>query len=448
MLTYLKIEVLKFCVNLYQLVPLSGITKAKVKFFIFSHFGFLCKSIPAYAQFKQVYSNVNENQLKERAKAEAKHGKTNILMVSAVLPMPDKDAGSINTQYIIKIMLDLGYSVSFFPLYFRVYVPGYTENLQKIGVNVIDNSHVRNLAEYLKDQGKNYTSIHLFRYDVANDSLKIIKKYAPDCRIVFHNMELAYLREKRQAAVEKSLMMLLKSLRTKRIESKIIEMSNYTVVHTQFERAKILNELRAGSPAKVRVFPYVYECERGRPFEEREGIMFIGNYIHPPNYDAAVFLLKDILPKIREKHLDIKCYIVGSNPPEEFFNLKDKDTIITGFVEDAKEYFRNVRLTVAPLRFSSSVRGKIVASLSHGTPCVTTTIGAEGMGFTNERDILIADNPDIFAQCVIGLYRDYGLWHKISDNGKSFIEENYSYSSGKQIIAGLMNEIINSSQVS
>lgn len=444
MLKYLKKRVLRFCVNLYHLIPLSGVTKAKIKLFIFSHFGFLCRSLPAYTQFIQIY----KNQSNKRGKVTLKRRKINILMVSAVLPMPDRDAGSINTEYIIKILLDLGYSVSFFPLYFRAYVPKYTEKLQQIGVNIIDNSVAKNLTEYLKDQGKDYTSIHLFRYDVGNDSVKIIKKHAPHSKIVFHNMELAYLREKRQSEVEKSLMLHLKSLRTKQIESKIIAKSDYTVVHTDFEKEKILNELRTGSPDKIRVFPYIYECEEGKSFEEREGIMFIGNFIHPPNYDAALFLLKDILPKIREKLLDIKCYIVGSNPPEEFFNLKDKDTIITGFVEDAKEYFRNVRLTVVPLRFSSSVRGKIVASLSHGTPCVTTTVGAEGMGFTNERDILIADNSDIFPECVVGLYQDYGLWQKISDSGISFIKENYSYSSGKEIIAGLMNEIINSSKMS
>jgi len=132
--------------------------------------------------------------------------------------------------------------------------------------------------------------------------------------------------------------------------------------------------------------------------------MFIGNFIHPPNYDAALFLLIDILPEIRKRLLDIKCYIVGSNPPEEFYDLKDENTIITNFVEDAKEYFKKVRLTVVPLRFSSSVRGKIVASLSHGTPCVTNTMGSEGMGFTNEKNILIADNSDIFADYVIKFY--------------------------------------------
>ena len=64
--------------------------------------------------------------------------------------------------------------------------------------------------------------------------------------------------------------------------------------------------------------------------------------------------------------------------------------------------------------------------MAHGMPVVTTTIGAEGFGLTNEFDVMIADEPSAFAAAVARLYSDRDLWEKVSLNGRLRIEENFT----------------------
>lgn len=432
--------VLYFFVNLYQALPLSGITKFRIRTFIFLYFGFICKSLPAYTQFKQIYGN----KYPARNKVALKRKDTHVLMIYASLPMPDKDAGSIFIDNVIKIMIELGYCVSFFPLYFRNHIPQYTDYYRGIGINVIDDSIAGNLSSYLNKEGHNYSYIYLVRYDIGNECYKTIQKYASHCKIIFYNLELAYLREKRQAEITNSFVLQSKASRTKKIELDFIEKADYTFVHTGFEKRKILSELENGSgksadlAEKIKVFPYICDIDIGNPPENREGIMFIGNYAHPPNYDAALYFLKDILPRIREKQSDMKCYIVGSNPPEELYAYQTENTVITGYVEEAKDYFKRVKLTIVPLRFSSSVRGKVIISLGHGTPCVATSIGVEGMGLTHGQDIFVADDIDSFAHYVTDVYQNQELWKKVSDRGLQFVQQNHSYGTGKKIISAII----------
>ncbi len=391
-------------------------------------------------QFKQIYGD----KYLKRNNVVLKRKKNNILMIYTSLPMTNKDAGSIFIEYLIKIMIDLGCGVSFFPLYLRNHIPQYTDYYRHIGINVIDDSVAGNLSSYLKKEGHNYSYIVLIRYDIGNECYKIIHKHASHCKIIFYNLELAYLREKRQAEITNSFLLQSKASRTKKMELDLIEKADYTFVHTAFEKEEILSELRNGSgkrsdiAEKIKVFPYIYDIDIGNPPEYREGIMFIGNYAHPPNYDAVLYFLKDILPRIREKQPDLKCYIVGSNPPRELYAYQTDNTVITGYVEEAKDYFKKVKLTIVPLRFSSSVRGKVIISLGHGTPCVSTSMGAEGMGLTHGQNILVADDIDSFTNYVADVYQNQELWKKFSDKGLQFVQQNHSYGIGKNIVSSII----------
>jgi len=81
---------------------------------------------------------------------------------------------------------------------------------------------------------------------------------------------------------------------------------------------------------------------------------------------------------------------------------------------------------VAPLRYGSGVKGKIVTGFQYGIPCVSTSIGTEGMGLTPEVDVLQADDPVSFAKAVVRLYTDQALWERLSENCMRFTREHFS----------------------
>jgi glycosyltransferase involved in cell wall biosynthesis len=94
------------------------------------------------------------------------------------------------------------------------------------------------------------------------------------------------------------------------------------------------------------------------------------------------------------------------------------------------------RVFVAPIRFGSGVNGKVGEALAYGLPVVTTTVGAEGWGFNDGEQVLIADAPADFAEAVVRLYGDASLWQRLSDGGYRHIAENNT----PEVIARVIND--------
>lgn len=90
---------------------------------------------------------------------------------------------------------------------------------------------------------------------------------------------------------------------------------------------------------------------------------------------------------------------------------------VTGYVQDVTPYFEQARVFMSPLLYGAGVKGKIGRSIGCGLPVVSTPIGAEGMPLTQERDILVGETAEAFAEQVIRLYRDQELWETIAIKG-------------------------------
>jgi glycosyltransferase involved in cell wall biosynthesis len=112
--------------------------------------------------------------------------------------------------------------------------------------------------------------------------------------------------------------------------------------------------------------------------------------------------------------------------------------VARGFVSNLRDVLRTCRLTVAPLRYGAGVKGKVVASLSHGVPCVATPMAVEGTGLVAGRDILIEADAEGFAEAIISAYNDSNLWACLSANGVSFARANYSAAH----VRGLLREML------
>jgi O-antigen biosynthesis protein len=93
---------------------------------------------------------------------------------------------------------------------------------------------------------------------------------------------------------------------------------------------------------------------------------------------------------------------------------------------------------VAPLRFGAGVKGKLGTSFSYGLPVVSTSIGAEGMYIEDERDLLIADTPQAFADAVARLYTDAALWQRLAEAGRKVVRERFSLEVARRGLADVI----------
>jgi SAM-dependent methyltransferase len=96
------------------------------------------------------------------------------------------------------------------------------------------------------------------------------------------------------------------------------------------------------------------------------------------------------------------------------------------------------RLSIIPLRYGAGIKGKIGTSLSYGLPCVSSSIGVEGMGLSEKDGVIVANSQKDFADTVLRLHEDRDLWNKSSLGGMAFVERNYSFKAGQETMQKIL----------
>lgn len=170
---------------------------------------------------------------------------------------------------------------------------------------------------------------------------------------------------------------------------------------------------------------YFTEFERS---DYSPSIVFTAWFKYYPNAVAAIDFVNNVFPKLRKEIPEIKFYIVGKEPPQKVKDLeKIEGVIVTGFVDDVREYLRNADAAVIPLQIGGGTRLKILEAMSMKIPVVSTELGAEGLEVEHGKNILIAQNHDDFAQNLIKVIRDKSLSERLSENGRILMEEKYNW---------------------
>ena len=146
-----------------------------------------------------------------------------------------------------------------------------------------------------------------------------------------------------------------------------------------------------------------------------------------PNHDAVLYFCDAILPRIRTRIPDVSLTVVGRNPGPHLASLARLGVTVTGTVPDVRPHIDEAALYVVPLRAGGGTRLKIFEALAMAKAVVSTTIGAEGLGVTANRDIVLADDPDTFAHAVVALLQDAPTRQRLGRAGRALVESTYTW---------------------
>jgi glycosyltransferase involved in cell wall biosynthesis len=162
-----------------------------------------------------------------------------------------------------------------------------------------------------------------------------------------------------------------------------------------------------------------------------------------PNVDAVEYLCAEIWPLIRKQLPDETLYIVGADPPPEVLRHHNREhgVEVLGFIPSMAELYRSMQVNVAPLRFGAGVKGKVVSAMTVGLPTVATTIAFEGMELVKGNEILVADDPSLFAGEVVRVCSDPHLWLRLSDAGIAAAQERFSVEAIESKIGSLLRDL-------
>ena len=163
-------------------------------------------------------------------------------------------------------------------------------------------------------------------------------------------------------------------------------------------------------------------------FEAREHFMFIGNFIHEPNFNCVQILKTKIWPILKTKFPKAEIHIYGAYPTQKVIQLNNsKDRFfVKGRADDAQKTMSNYKVLLAPIQFGAGVKGKFVDAMQTGTPNVTTSVGAEAMQENLDWNGFVADDVDAFVDKAILLYTNENEWKKAQKNGVKLLNENYN----------------------
>jgi glycosyltransferase involved in cell wall biosynthesis len=294
--------------------------------------------------------------------------------------------------------------------------------LRAAGVATI--SGARAIETELVENGSACRFIILSRPATALRFMFAVRAAAPQAMVVYDTVDLHWLRFEREAALVDDADSLRESGRIKQEELFAAESADLILTVTDTEREVLLRELPS---ARVAVLPNIHPSVQGESrCDGRNGLLFVGGFLHRPNVDAMQYFVSDVLPLVHRRRPDLRLFIVGSEMPEAIRALRSDLVEPVGHVSDLSPHFQARRLFVAPLRYGAGMKGKVGQSLSAGLPVVTTTVGADGMALRDEEHALIADSPQEFADAIERAYADDVLWRRLSDRGRAHVRTHFS----------------------
>ena len=219
-----------------------------------------------------------------------------------------------------------------------------------------------------------------------------------------------------------------------------------SLIISRYEYELLINKYKIDN-SQLFYLPFLFDekiIANKKDFSDRQNFMFIGNFLHEPNWQT-VLILKKIWSGIKRKLPQVELHIYGAYMPDKAMQLQDEKMgfLMKGQAIDIEKLFETYRLMLAPIPYGAGLKGKLFESMIYGLPNITTPIGAEGLYFNDLWHGFISDSNEDFIDKSILLYQDENLWYNKQKDGIDILKENFSISKYISIFLDRISEIGN-----
>jgi len=365
-------------------------------------------------ELKKQYSKGLENVLR----ASTRRSRGRIFVADYEVPQWDRHSGALRMSRILNILVELGWNVTFVPGNNDLTEP-YTSELQQQGIEVARISG--SIQEYLLSKGKNSFDLALLsRPEDGSRWLSAFRTYLPETPIIYDTVDLHVVRMQRGRSLGRSNLSLEEEERITSLESELIKAADLTFVVSETEKDWLAKEI---PNAPVHVIGNVHSEDLSKTaFEDRDGLLFVGSWAHPPNQDAIEFLVNEVMPLLWESNPNLILNLAGSGIPMQF-GAKENRVICHGWVEDLAPLYNKVLVSVAPLRYGAGLKGKVGESMCRGVPVVGTKVAFEGYEIGQHAEIIQSDTPEGLAKAISEISTQKEIWEKLRQSGRKLVVE-------------------------
>jgi glycosyltransferase involved in cell wall biosynthesis len=365
-----------------------------------------------------------------------------ILVGSFGPPQFDRDSGSRRVMDLLELLVEQRWHVTFVSAN-GLRKPRYAQALRRRGIHVVD-GETQSVGD-LVITGR-FDIALLVSWPVGELYLPLLRKFSPETRVVVDSLDLQFLRDSRRVFQGVSGTGVLDDEFGRQL---VAELNTYVAadaVLTVSEKEAALLEDVSGGAATGCVIPDIENVPDSEvDVHDRTGMLFVGSFRHMPNVGAVEYLCREIVPRLGPQLLaDHPISIVGDGLDEAIRRYAHglPGVRMIGWVPDVLPYLQRARVSLVPLQFGAGTKRKMIQTLIAGTPCVSTSIGIEGLDLRDGTHLLVADGPEAFAAAIERLLDDDNLWQRLAQDGRRAVEAIHGRAAVADRFAAVLTEVL------
>ncbi len=212
-----------------------------------------------------------------------------------------------------------------------------------------------------------------------------------------------------------------------RYENLMLDLFDHSTIISAQDQAYIYHPARSN----MVVLPNGVDTRHFAPqiAEQHFDLLFTGNMNYPPNIDSVMYLVRRVLPIVRQRRPGTSLLISGVAPSQAIKALAVNDPLITvtGWVRDIRTSYAQARIFVAPMQIGTGLQNKLLEAMAMGVPCITSALANNAVGAEPDTSILIGDRPEDYAAHIIELLSNAGTRARLADNGLRFVREHFDW---------------------
>lgn len=234
----------------------------------------------------------------------------------------------------------------------------------------------------------------------------------------------------------------LDAIAWKRFSRRVLSQVDRVVVFTDRDRDSVAS---LSGNSRVVAIPFAVELPES-PLDPGGAlpptVLFFGDYLHAPNADAALRLLRTIMPAVRRSHPDAVLELIGAHPTSAMTSSASTADLIPGTVPSLTPHLERAAVVAVPLRLGGGMRVKVLESLGAGKALVASQRALEGLAVEDGRHVLIAEEDAEFADAIAGLLADDGRRASLATAARRWAECELGFERTVAAYAALYGELL------
>ncbi|MFA8300331.1 MAG: glycosyltransferase [Hyphomicrobiales bacterium] len=170
----------------------------------------------------------------------------------------------------------------------------------------------------------------------------------------------------------------------------------------------------------------------------RFDLTFTGNMSYAPNINAAIYLIKEIMPIVWKHFPNVTVQLAGATPDKKVLALASDKVSVTGWIDDIRDSYASTRIFIAPMQIGTGLQNKLLEAMAMKVPIITSELANKALKAEKDKEVLIGKTPEDYAMHIISLLDDDNRISQLTENAFSFVKENFSWDAATSMLEDLI----------